>query len=285
MNESKGKFICPKCNNNIGIASANGKYSDGNYKNWIYKKVNNNGTLEKKWFFYNREEYWYCCSCCEGNHCDCNEFLTCFSCDCGDCKNCDCDCGEIFSTILGLFICLVFFPIVYLIYFLIFLWIDIYNYCCKNHVYYYSFGKKDSSKVKANEIWESAKFESELESVTPWICLGCKHNSPSFKDFIFQLNVLNNTAELQDLKADDFYLNGIISVLFRSVDDQINYAITCKKTEIFSNVEKKLIDKFPEYKNKKLFYIQSGKVIDKEKSLEENGVTSGFAVLVKTEEE
>ena len=285
MNESKGKFICPKCNNNIGIASANGKYSDGNYKNWIYKKVNNNGTLEKKWFFYNREEYWYCCSCCEGNHCDCNEFLTCFSCDCGDCKNCDCDCGEIFSTILGLFISLIFFPIAYLIYFLIFLWIDICNYCCKNHVYYYSFGKKDSSKVKANEIWESAKFESELESVTPWICLGCKHNSPSFKDFIFQLNVLNNTAELQDLKADDFYLNGIISVLFRSVDDQINYAVTCKKSEIFSNVEKKLIDKFPEYKNKKLFYIQSGKVIDKEKSLEENGVTSGFAVLVKTEEE
>ena len=283
MNESKGKFICPKCNNNIGIASSNGKYSDGNYKNWIYKKENNNGTLEKKWFFYNREEYWYCCSCCEGNHCDCNEFLTCFSCDCGDCKNCDC--GEIFSTILGLFIYLIFFPIVYLIYFLIFLWIDICNYCRKNHVYYYSFGKKDSSKVKANEIWESAKFESELESVTPWICLGCKHNSPSFKDFIFQLNVLNNIAELQDLKADDFYLNGIISVLFRSVDDQINYAVTCKKSEIFSNVEKKLIDKFPEYKNKKLFYIQSGKVIDKEKSLEENGVTSGFAVLVKTEEE
>ena len=283
MNESKGKFICPKCNNNIGIASSNGKYSDGNYKNWIYKKENNNGTLEKKWFFYNREEYWYCCSCCEGNYCGCNEFLTCFSCDCGDCKNCDC--GEIFSTILGLFIYLIFFPIVYLIYFLIFLWIDICNYCRKNHVYYYSFGKKDSSKVKANEIWESAKFESELESVTPWICLGCKHNSPSFKDFIFQLNVLNNIAELQDLKADDFYLNGIISVLFRSVDDQINYAVTCKKSEIFSNVEKKLIDKFPEYKNKKLFYIQSGKVIDKEKSLEENGVTSGFAVLVKTEEE
>ena len=285
MNESNGKFICPKCNNNIGIASANGEYSDGNYKNWIYKKVNNNGTLEKKWFFYNREEYWYCCSCCEGNDdCGdcCNDYLTCVPCDLiRNPKGCE----EEFSCITVIFLYLISFPTVYLIYFLIFLWIDICNYCCKNHVYYYSFGKKDSSKVKANEIWESAKFESELESVTPWICLGCKHNSPSFKDFIFQLNVLNNTAELQDLKADDFYLNGIISVLFRSVDDQINYAVTCKKSEIFSNVEKKLINKFPEYKNKKLFYIQNGKVIDKEKSLEENGVTSGFAVLVKTEEE
>ena len=285
MNESKGKFIYPKCNNNIGISSANGEYSDGNYKNWIYKKENNNGTLEKKWFFYNREEYWYCCSCCEGNDCGdcCNEYLTCYSCDCGDCKNWDC--GDACLRITVIFFYLISIPIVYLIYFLIFLWIDICNYCRKNHVYYDSFGKKDSNKVKGNKIWESAKFESELESVTPWICVGCKHNSPSFKDFIFQLNVLNNTAELQDLKADDFYLNGIISVLFRSVDDQINYAVTCKKSEIFSNVEKKLIDKFPDYKNKKLFYIQGGKVIDKEKSLEENGVTSGFAVLVKTEEE
>ena len=282
MNESKGKFICPKCNNNIGIASANGKYSDRNYKNWIYNKENNNGTLEKKWFFYNREEYWYCCSCYEENGDFCNGYLTCVAFDrIRDCEGCGYKCLHI--TVIFLY--LISFPIVYLIYFLIFLWIDICNYCCKNHVYYHSFGKKDSSKVKENEIWESAKFESELESVTPWICLGCKHNSPSFKDFIFQLNVLNNTAELQDLKADDFYLNGIISVLFRSVDDQINYAVTCKKSEIFSNVEKKLIDKFPEYKNKKLFYIQSGKVIDKEKSLEENGVTSGFAVLVKTEEE
>ena len=284
MDESNGKFICPNCHNNLGIASTDGWCCSGKYKNWIYKKENNNGTLEKKWFFYNREEYWYCCSCCEGNNFGdcCNGYLTCFSCNC--IRNCK-GCGDTFLCILLIFIYLISFLIVYLIYFLIFLWIDICNYCRKNHVYYYSFGKKDSSKVKANEIWESAKFESELESVTPWICLGCKHNSPSFKDFIFQLNVLNNTAELQDLKADDFYLNGIISVLFRSVDDQINYAVTCKKSEIFSNVEKKLIDKFPEYKNKKLFYIQSGKVIDKEKSLEENGITSGFAVLVKTEEE
>ena len=123
-----------------------------------------------------------------------------------------------------------------------------------------------------------------MESVSPWICLGCKHNSLSFKDFIFQANALNRTTELQDLKTDDFYLNGIISVLFNSTDGRINYAITCKKAEIFSNVEKRLIDKFPEYKNKKLFYIQSGKVIDKEKSLEENKIIPGFAIIANTED-
>ena len=287
MNESNGKFICPKCNNNNGIASTNGEYSKGNYKKWIYKSENNNGILEKKWFFYNKEEYWYCCSLCEGPEDCCSDYLTC---NFGDCKDCKDECKEsccsrecLGLTFTGIFLFL-FFPIVYLFYVLIFLWIDIYNYCNKSHVCY-SFGKKERSKVKRKYIWGSAKFESELESVSPWICLGCKHNSPSFKDFIFQSNVLNRTTELQDLKTDDFCLNGIISVLFNSTDGRINYATTCKKAEIFSNVEKKLIDKFPEYKNKKLFYIQSGKVIDKEKSLEENGITSGFAVLVKTEEE
>jgi hypothetical protein len=289
MNESNGKFICPKCNNNNGIASTNGEYSKGNYKKWIYKSENNNGILEKKWFFYNKEEYWYCCSLCESPEDTCSDYLTCNYCDCKDCKDeCkDCCCsrecpGLTFAYILGIFLILLY-PIVYLFYFLIFLWIDIYNYRNKSHVRY-SFGKKERSKVKRNNIWGSAKFESELESVSPWICLWCKHNSPSFKDFIFQSNVLNRTTELQDLKTDDFYLNGIISVLFNSTDGRINYATTCKKAEIFSNVEKKLIDKFPEYKNKKLFYIQSGKVIDKEKSLEENKIIPGFAIIVNTED-
>ena len=276
MNESNGKFICPNCKNNNGIASTFGEYSKGNYKKWIYKTENNNGILEKKWFFYNREESWYCCSCCKGNsNCDwCNNYMTCYGCGC-----CEREDG-VFVFICRAFIYLLSIHIAYLLYFLIFLWIDIYNYC-KNHVYY-SFGKKEI--VKRNEIWESANFESELESVSPWICLGCKHNYPSFKDFIFQSNVLNRTTELQDLKTDDFYLNGIISVLFNSTDGRINYAITCKKAEIFSNVEKRLIDKFPEYKNKKLFYIQSGKVIDKEKSLEENKIIPGFAIIANTED-
>ena len=288
MNESNGKFICPKCNNNNGIASTNGEYSKGNYKKWIYKSENNNGILEKKWFFYNKEEYWYCCSGCGGDDDDDDGFMTCDYCDC-DCKDCKDNCCSrdcLLNILMAPFILLImllFYLFLYLLYFLIFLWIDICNYCSKNHVYY-SFGKKERSKVKRNEIWESAKFESELESVSPWICLGCKHNSPSFKDFIFQSNVLNRTTELQDLKTDDFYLNGIISVLFISTDGRINYAITCKKAEIFSNVEKRLIDKFPEYKNKKLFYIQSGKVIDKEKSLEENKIIPGFAIIVNIED-
>ena len=83
--------------------------------------------------------------------------------------------------------------------------------------------------MKINKIWEFAFFESELEKAGPWICLECKHNSHSFKDFIFQPNDLNRTTELQNLNADDFYVYGIISVLFHSADGQINYAITCKK--------------------------------------------------------
>ena len=142
------------------------------------------------------------------------------------------------------------------------------------------FGREETKILNNNKIWESAKFESELETVGPQICLKCNHNSHSFKDFVFQSNDLNRTTEFQNLKVNDFKSIGIISVLFQSLDGRINYAITCKKTEIFSNVEKRLLDKFPEYSKKELIYLREGKTIDKEKSLEENKIDSGFAVLV-----
>ena len=194
---------------------------------------------------------WYCCSCCEKNSCGdiCNGYFTCFP---FKRKH------SIFEWICGIITYALSFAIVYLFYFLIFLWIDIYHFCKKSHVYY-SLGKKDAKKGESNEIWKLAHFVGELESSGPWICLECKHNSNSFKDFIFQSNDLNRNTELQNLKADDFYLYRIISVLFNSADGQINYSITCKKTNIFSNVEKKLLDKFPEYKNNKLFYVTTWK--------------------------
>ena len=210
---------------------------------------------------------------CEGNDCGdfCNDYLTCKSCYCQDCTA--------FRIICLIIIYVISFAIVYLIYFLIFFWIDICNYCRKKHVYYF-FGREETKILNNNKIWESVKFESELETVGPWICLKCNHNSHSFKDFIFQSNDLNRTTEFQNLKVDDFKSIGIISVLFHSLDGRINYAITCKKTEIFSNVEKRLLDKFPEYSKKELIYLHEGKTIDKEKSLEENKIDSGFAVLV-----
>ena len=51
-----------------------------------------------------------------------------------------------------------------------FFWIDICNYCRKKHVYYF-FGREETKILNNNKIWESAKFESELETVGPWICL------------------------------------------------------------------------------------------------------------------
>jgi len=281
MDESKGKFICPKCNHNNGITSKKNEFSDGNYKKWFCRKENNNGKLENKWFFYNREEYWNCCSCCEGT-----EYKEC----CSDYLTCGCSGVSGFEYIVMVIIYGLSFVVVYLIYFLIFLWIDIINYCRKpkNQTDYIVVTKtlgKNFTKLRSNEIWKYAHFESELESIDPWICLKCKHNFHSFKDFISQSYDLNRTTEIQNLKSEDLGLYGIISVLFNSDNGKLNYAITCKKTEIFSNVEKILLDKFPEYKKKKLFYVQNANVIDKQKSLEDNQIIPGFAIIVNIMDE
>ena len=300
MSESSGIFICPKCHTNSGIISASYICNDGKYKKWLSKIENNNGLIEKIWFFYKKEEYWYCCSACgesEAGQC-CRNYLICFPFRSNKTNG-------ICAKICAFFLYILSFSIIYLFYFLIFLWIDIYKFCNKKNIYYL-LGKKTyniEEKVKSTEIWKKASFESRLESAGPWICLGCKHNSPSFKDFILQSNDLNKTTEIQNLnrtteiknlnktteeqklKTDEFDSMGIIPVLLQSVDGQINYAIICKKTEVFSIVEKALLEKFPEYKNYRLFYMQNGIVIDKEKTLEENKITPGFAVLVNSMDE
>lgn len=54
---------------------------------------------------------------------------------------------------------------------------------------------------------------------------------------------------------------------------------------VFSEVEKKLLDVFPEYKQKRLIYIQNGNIIEKEKSLEDNKIIPGFSVVVNNMDE
>jgi hypothetical protein len=79
--------------------------------------------------------------------------------------------------------------------------------------------------------------------------------------------------------------DGIISALFTSVDGQINYSIPCKKTDIFSEVEKKLYIEYPQYKNKNFFFMQHGIVINKDDNLENNKIISGYPIIVHITEE
>ena len=128
MNESYGKFICYKCKNS-GIFPDGGLKKEGGYKEWLCRKEYIDGELQNKYVLYNHkdEKKWYCCCCCGETKCGkaWRFFLTCKFLKLSKVTELNC-CQMVLFSIL----CLLFFTIYYTFYFLIFLWADLFNYCC-----------------------------------------------------------------------------------------------------------------------------------------------------------
>ena len=72
----------------------------------------------------------------------------------------------------------------------------------------------------------------------------------------------------------------IIAINFKSLNYNINYPMACKKTDIFSKIEKKLYHEFPILKSKQLYFVTNGNVIDKSLTFEQNKIKSGNTILI-----
>ena len=72
----------------------------------------------------------------------------------------------------------------------------------------------------------------------------------------------------------------IIAVNFISLNYNINYPMACKKTDIFSKIEKKLYHEFPILKSKQIFFVANGKTIDRSLTFEQNKIKSGNTILI-----
>ena len=64
----------------------------------------------------------------------------------------------------------------------------------------------------------------------------------------------------------------IISIQFKSVDENIDLCKSCKKSEMFVLLEEKLYELYPELKETNNTFICNGVNVNRFKSLEENGI-------------
>jgi len=278
MNETHGIFICPNCKYN-GIICGNYTFSNQEeLKIWLSREEYVNNKLERKWVFYeghrNKGKKWICCSFF-GESGGCNRKIL------SNLLKCICHWGNQKPDCCALFIFPILWAIAFLFYILIFIWIDIINYCCDSKSKYYFVGHPSSDfsdVVDKKEIWAFGFLEEEWKKRKPWSCKKCKYKSDDFTYFIPKSIDLDTTSE--KINLDDF----IMSALFNSADGQINYSIPCKKTDVFSEIEKKLYNEYPEYKNKKCYFIQSGNIIDKTMTLENNGIQPGYPIILNIEE-
>ena len=72
-----------------------------------------------------------------------------------------------------------------------------------------------------------------------------------------------------------------IAVIFQCTDDQaVHFPIICRENQKFSEVEKKLYDEYPEYKNTENYFLCNGGVVNKSKTLKDNKIKNGNIIIV-----
>ena len=71
-----------------------------------------------------------------------------------------------------------------------------------------------------------------------------------------------------------------IFVIFNTNDLLIQHLIPCYISDNFTTVEEKLYDKYPELKNKQIYYTVNGNIINKSETLEKNNIQSCTNILI-----
>ena len=101
-----------------------------------------------------------------------------------------------------------------------------------------------------------------------------------------ELNALNNHKDKSDLDNNDINKisenDKIISVLFMTQGNQdiINYSMACRTTDLFSSLEERLYQDFPNYRNiEKIFMVRANRIL-RNKTLEENNIKNNDIICL-----
>ena len=73
----------------------------------------------------------------------------------------------------------------------------------------------------------------------------------------------------------------VIAILFRTIDQNVNYPIACKSSDSFSTVEEKLYKEYPELRKNDIVFIANGNTINRAITIGQNKIKSGDTILVQ----
>ena len=73
----------------------------------------------------------------------------------------------------------------------------------------------------------------------------------------------------------------LISVIFSSFEEDINYSLICKNTDYFESIENRFYEIFSEYNSLDYYFSSKGNKINKEKNLMENKIYDNDIILVE----
>ena len=73
----------------------------------------------------------------------------------------------------------------------------------------------------------------------------------------------------------------VITLHFQSGDQSLNYAVRCKNTDKFNMVMNKILEKEPKFIEKEFYFISKGSKIKEYKSIKDNNLKDGDAVILQ----
>ena len=99
------------------------------------------------------------------------------------------------------------------------------------------------------------------------------------------MNISNgSTAKIRELIEEKEKLqkeiDNMFAINFESTNQNIKCPMVCKKTDNFNTLEEKLYRDYPQLKNKNLVFMANGSVINRDETLDNNGIKSGNAILI-----
>ena len=72
----------------------------------------------------------------------------------------------------------------------------------------------------------------------------------------------------------------LMSVIFSSVNQKVNYSIVCKNTDTIHNLEVQLYKEYPNLYESENYFLCKGQIINKFKTFEENKIKNGDIILL-----
>ena len=126
------------------------------------------------------------------------------------------------------------------------------------------------------------------------------HSSNNYNKNLNSKNSINISTNINELNINEFKnkkennsinkeqknlfnsgnLTNVITLFFISIDQSIHDSIICKTTDIFNTVANKLFKKYPEFKDRRLFFICNGSVIYEYKEIANNNLKNGDTILI-----
>ena len=107
----------------------------------------------------------------------------------------------------------------------------------------------------------------------------------SFDKFINLINEKENKIrDLEEkIKRYPFVLEKdekIMSIIFSSINQKVNYSMVCKNTDTIHKLEEKLYEEYPNLSESENYFLCKGKVLNKFQSFEKNHIKNGDIILL-----